>query len=211
MKGHLYKRDLMVVGRAVNGWADGILAAKLAQPASAVAYAQKVFDSVTGNDGCPMKWVTDNWGTQKGYNTKRSAFWRVIREVVNRYSIANVDTDPWSSYLVWSNLYKVSPCEGGNPSGNLREIQLSGCISLLKLETSYYLPHNLLLLTGWGWAEPFLQQIATDCRPISGCSHIEAIGQIVNNSAVTTKIVVAAHPQGRQEGPWVKEVVQAMR
>ena len=70
--------------------------------------------------------------------------------------IAEHSSNDWSSHLVWSNLYKLSPRDGGNPSGRLQNIQLDGCRALFNLEVETYRPGRLLLLTGWDWAEPFL-------------------------------------------------------
>lgn len=63
-----------------------------------------------------MLWVKDGWGATDRYNTKRSAFWRAVRGVVEGLGISDVEHDTWSSHLVWSNLYKLSPADGGNPS-----------------------------------------------------------------------------------------------
>ena len=119
----------MVVGRAVNGWTEGILPEHLALPAAAETYSQVVLTSVNGDapcPPCPMTWVTNQWGnTNKGYNTRRSAFWRVIRGVVDGLGIADVEQDAWSSHLVWSNLYKIAPANGRNPSKTLSDIQLA--------------------------------------------------------------------------------------
>ncbi len=213
MAGSHYKNELMVVGRAVNGWAEGITPESLAKQATSLDYAAAIFDSVVGNGSCPMAWVTNCWANPSNqdsqYNTKKSAFWRVIRSVVAETDIANTDEDTWPSHLVWSNLYKISPKQGGNPSSTLRKIQLPGCISLIQQELSDYLPRRLLLLTGLNWAEPFLQCIAPGFTPISGCHYIEAIGKIHQNTANVAKVVVAAHPQGKQEDTWVHEVMKA--
>ena len=209
MKGDRYDHKLMVVGRAVNGWTQGILPHELAEPLASERYAAEVFDSVAGSGRCPMTWVTDCWGNSgSNYNTKRSAFWRVIRAVVGETDIANINEGDWPSHLVWSNLYKVAPANGGNPDTTLCDIQFSGCLSLLEIELSNYCPYRLLLLTGLAWAEPFLQHISPGFKRVSN-SYVEAIGQFNLASGITTKVVVAAHPQGKQEGEWVKEVMEA--
>jgi hypothetical protein len=90
IRGDYYDEKLMVVGRAVNGWTEGIAPRGMIEQSALEKYAAAVFDGVTGNGGCPMRWVTDCWGSSNGdYNTKQSAFWRVIRAVVGELSIAN--------------------------------------------------------------------------------------------------------------------------
>lgn len=216
MEGHLYDKELMVVGRAVNRWAEGVMPSELAVVPSATDYAATIFESAVGEDDqCPMLWVTNRWGkpptSDSNYNTKKSAFWRVIRSVVGGSHIANTDEDTWPSHLVWSNLYKVAPEEGGNPSSTLRDIQLPGCISLFQQEISVYLPRRLLLLTGLDWAKPFLQNIAPTFTPVSAYPYVEAIAEITHGSGGTSKVVVATHPQGKSESNWVQEVIKAFQ
>jgi len=72
MQGHEYKnkKQLMVVGRATNGWmteAEGwIRPEQLKESRSRMEYARKVYEKANGKglvaDGeCPMKWVADSW------------------------------------------------------------------------------------------------------------------------------------------------------
>ena len=218
MAGLLYDNELMVVGRAPNGWDKvGVFPSELAVASSTTVYATKILDSVVGSDPCPMLWVTDYPANPSNppndYNTNKSAFWRVIRAVVAESGIADKDKDKktWPSHLVWSNLYKVAPVEGGNPSKTLCDIQLPGCICLLQQEISSYLPRRLLLLTGLDWAKPFLQKIAPTFTPVSAYKYVEAIAQIPHSSGETSKVVVAAHPQGKPESIWVQEVVKAFQ
>ena len=205
MEGNLYDRELMVVGRAVNGWTDGILISELNSQKSIEKYADIVFQSVSPNR-CPMSWVTDRWGNDHAYNSKRSAFWRVTRAVVDNLHIANIDESNWPSHLVWSNLYKVAPADGGNPSDTLCDIQFTGCQSLLELELSLYNPKRLLFLTGLDWAKPFMENICDLTR--TGKTYSEAVGEFKRDN-LTTKVVVAVHPQGKPEETWVQEITQA--
>ena len=215
MAGHRYNKELMVVGRAPNGWEEGVFPSELAVASSTTVYAAKILASVVGKDLCPMLWVTDCWANPSNppndYNTNKSAFWRVIRAVVAKSGIADIDKKNWPSHLVWSNLYKVAPVDGGNPSKTLCDIQLPGCICLLQQEISSYLPRRLLLLTGLDWAKPFLQKIAPTFTPVSAYKYVEAIAQIPHSSGETSKVVVAAHPQGKPESIWVQEVVKAFQ
>ena len=208
-KGNLYNRKLMVIGRAVNGWTDNtILPSQLAEPDKRRRYSKIVKkNSSKGNFSedardCPMKWVQDQWQNPEGYNynTKGSAFWRVILRVTEGLEVAS-ENDPWSSYLVWSNLYKVSPGEEGNPGNRLCDIQLNGCKSLFDTELKIYRPSRLLLLTGWDWARDFVK---SDCRRRRNAGPVEATGQ-----RKKTSIVVAKHPQGKPEGEWVTDVLAA--
>ena len=202
VKGNLYNRELMVVGRAVNGWTDDtILPSQLAEPDECRRYSEVVKRNSSGDaNDCPMKWVQDYWQNPKGYNTRRSAFWRVILEVMEGLEIAS-ENDPWSSYLVWSNLYKVAPAKGGNPGNRLCDRQLDGCILLFETELDIYQPSRLLLLAGWDWAGAF---VTNYCQMRHNAGFVEATGQ-----REETSIVVAKHPQRKREGEWVENVLDA--
>ena len=211
MGGRLYDHTLMVVGRAVNGWTEGVLPKHLASHAATKRYSHVVLKSVNRGRPCPMRWVTDAWGNTNGeYNTKRSAFWRVIRGVVERLEIADVEQDSWPSHLVWSNLYKISPEKGGNPDSALRRIQKAGCIDLFKLELQNYRPSRLLFLTGDEWASPFLPDPDGMSRDIAKFRYVERFGTLTvapDNQPI--RYVVAAHPQGKKEEQWIAEVCSA--
>lgn len=207
MAGQAYDGDLMVIGRAVNGWAEGIPPGHLDAFAEVTRYATLVQQSVAGNEECPMGWVTAGWGATEGNNTKRSAFWRTIRCVVQGLGIADIEDARWSSHLVWSNLYKVSPAEGGNPSNALCEIQFPGCAELLNLELRTYRPCRVLFLTGVDWAAPFLA--AAELQEIARFQYVKQVGLCDAGDRHDARCVIAVHPQGKPEAAWVREVVKA--
>lgn len=203
MRGALYKGRLMVVGRSVNGWTIKVDPSRLALQADAERFSHEVLNSVSGSGSCPMEWVTRNWGRTNG--TQMSAFWRVIRGVVDRLSIADVEHPSWPSHLVWSNLYKVSP-RGGNPRKVLCDTQRDACIELFKSELSLYSPFRLLLLTGRSWACPFLFDLDTTRETVDGFCYVEEFGTLGPPSGRPVQYVVAVHPQGRKETLWKQEV-----
>ena len=207
VQGGCYKGDLMVIGRGVNGWTHGVSPQDLANRSSREQHVKDVLQK----EVClqQMNWVTKNWGARNGYNTRRSAFWRAIRGVTEGLNIAN-NNMPWSSYLVWSNLCKLSPANGGNPSGKLRRIQLPGCRELLQLEIEIYRPTRLLLLTGSYWAEPFLETLGAET--VNGPNqYVRRAGLLPFPDGSRTRFVVACHPQGKSEKDWICEVLQAFR
>ncbi|MBF0555593.1 MAG: hypothetical protein HQK96_13725 [Nitrospirae bacterium] len=207
--GHLYQGSLMVVGRAVNGFYEGILPASLMVPEEVCKYTDMIFNDVKSeNEECPMSWVTKLWGGDDAYNTIKSAFWRVIRAVVCSLGIANVDLPQWPSHLVWSNLYKVSPADGGNPGGTLCNIQLPGCIDLLRLELDTYKPKRLLFLTGMNWAKPFLDVLGIPVNENHDLKYVEGFGQANLTGGHQLNFVIACHPARKQETHWVNEVHQ---
>lgn len=211
MQGRQYKRELMVVGRAVNGWSGEFYPEDMISPNRREDYAEAAYNHVRGGTKCPMTWVTGCWSIKgKKYNSHKSAFWRVIRQVLIDLRLPGADGDTWPSLIVWSNLYKVSPAEGGNPSPRLRRIQCEGCRKLLKVELQQHKPKRLLFLTGWDWASKFVNEMGPDLKRINGkCVH--ATGQFHIAPDVTMRAVVAAHPQRKARGvterAFVDEVV----
>jgi hypothetical protein len=211
MVGQIYKGQLMVIGRAVNGWKTGCTPESLTSEVTIQGFVQDVLNSVMEEASCPMGWVSTAWGSATGYNTRRSAFWRAIRRVVGELNIAAIEDPAWPSCLIWSNLYKIAPAAGGNPSATLRALQLDGCISLLEEEFQTYRPRRLLFLTGISWAEPFVKHLAPSITVIPDAHYVQAVGKTLESSHDASTIVVAVHPQGYPESSWVQEVVKALR
>lgn len=207
MRGEAYDGGLMVVGRATNGWTDGVSPNDLSSPGSITRYAALVQESVADGGDCPLSWVTRTWGAKEGYNPARSAFWRCIQHVTRGLGIVDSAAADWSSHLVWSNLYKLSPAEGGNPNDALCDAQRQGCLDLFNLELNTYRPSRVLLLTGMDWAEPFV----VDATLQSGEDFklVEKYGRIRLEDGSDVQCVVAVHPQGKSEKVWVHEVISA--
>ena len=205
LRGSRYDNKLMVVGRAVNRWGCG----KSISDLKSLDAREKFIDGFFYPDGqCQMEWVARNAGNTGGYNTNKSAFWRVIRQASRRLGVwQDGNEEDWSSRLVWSNLYKISPHDaGGNPSNGLCKIQEPGCIELLREEIREYAPEKILFLTGWNWAWPFVTPLSSERQETSGL--VEASGKIdVLGHNKEIPFVVAKHPQGKPESEWVEEVI----
>ncbi len=78
LRGAAYDGELLVIGRSVNGWVEDWTARQLGDPAQrrlAVDVLRRDAEPVAGDR---MAWVTDLWGASRGYNTRKSAFWRVL-------------------------------------------------------------------------------------------------------------------------------------
>lgn len=216
MTGRAYRGELMVIGRAVNGWLETPIAPyRLSDTAYAVDQARAIQQkSTTDETKCPMRWITCQWSSGDGYHTNKSAFWRCVRQVVGELGVADISDagddcedckerhNTWSSLLAWSNLYKLSRHDGGNPSQTLRKIQRLGCLELFDLEMKHYKPKRLLFLTGIDWAEPFLGKTRQTSKAAS--HYVEDRGFLGS-----TRYVVAKHPQGKPESEWTKEVIDS--
>jgi len=211
MKGRNYNGELMVIGKAANGWIDGWLPKDVKNETKINEIVEQIIKASNNN---PMDWVIKCWGHKikeyNSYNAKTSAFWRVTHKVLVRLGIAedNDEDKSWPSKLFWTNLYKISPYCGGNPDHSLKELQEEFCKKLLKIEIHEANPKKILMLTGLDWAKPFLDYL--EIRNIDGKNeYIEAKGFFPEQADCV--VVVAKHPQGKNEDEYVKEVVNAFR
>jgi len=209
-KGNLYNNELMVIGRAVNGWiseADTRCANEFLDATTRIRF-RIASQSIDNPNNCPMNWVVRDWFNENRneYSTNRSAFWRVIKSLVFKLNFDGISDNNWSSHLVWSNLYKVSPGDEGNPSEKLCAVQLDGCKNLLACELDEYRPKRIVFLTGMNWADVFLSNFNMQTAQ-NNYKYVSDVG--VNKNYKNMKAVIASHPQGKNETQWVSEVLQA--
>jgi len=209
IQGQQSNQELMVVGRSVNGWTTERTPNQLnSQSASRTLIQEMRGFSQSTDSNCPMNWVVQSEGA-KPYNTRRSAFWRVMRNVSFNLFVG-VNSERWSSSLIWSNLYKVSPSSGGNPSAKLIAIQLPFCIQLLRQELLQWTPKRLLFLTGWSWAAPFFQDGQIIFAQEESRKFVEAVGYIqVSGSIHRIRTVIAPHPQSKDETSITQQIIKS--
>jgi hypothetical protein len=211
MQGNKSTGELVIVGRAANGWDDEWYPEDLCKQEIRHKIVQKLFETSKGDtDHCPMTWLIEAWGrAAPEYNSKRSAFWRVVRSIVEQLRIADVESgsDNWTSHLAWSNLYKISPFCGGNPSPRLRHLQFAFCGELLKRELKEWRPKRTLMLTDIEWAKKFLELLDINWTDTPEMKFVEAVGTFrFPGWDKPSQLVVAKHPQGKEQIPFVGEV-----
>jgi hypothetical protein len=207
MRGMSATGELMVVGRAVRGWQKKPWTAHDVVDAEFRArIIREVFNWSSPEDGCPMQWVNMARGRRKSkmYNSRSSAFWRVIGCVSQ--SIMGAGND-WPSKLIWSDLYKVAPFGGGNPGGRLIAAQFETCKRHLAEEISFWMPKRILFLTGWNWVESFLPALGRSVGERRD-GDIQWFGSLQLPDGNTPRVVVCVHPQGRKEAAIVQGIIQ---
>jgi hypothetical protein len=202
MRGRLYRGDLMVVGRALNGWGAGTAFwprdARDAQGRDRVLQRTRE-ESEGGPKNCPLAWVAKCWQAKRGYNTARSAFWRTARAVLMR---GEEPSRNWSSRLCWTNLYKVAPAAGGNPEPALQRVQLAACAELLRLEVEAFQPARVLVMSGAAWFAPFADALGLGIVRRRG--YVEGVFCDRGRTWVVTK-----HPERKPEAPLVAGAIKA--
>ena len=148
-----------------------------------------------------MTWVTDNEGNTQ-YNTRKSAFWRVIKGVV----IELFTTKLWNEQIAWSNLYKIAPVEKGNPNAKLQKIQRDLCIEILKTEIEVLQPKYVIFLTsGWEWF--LVNKLFTDTDIIK--TETVKWGKYSTTVKKTNSgimYIFSPHPQGKKELEHIKAI-----
>lgn len=212
MRGSHYDGGLMVVGRAVNSFWRAHFPEEFNNPDSASDFAQNVVSDSNISTGCPMKWLNEAWAGKVEYKARRSTFWRAVNSVMQGLALTTHNDENWGSKLVWSNLYKVSPQSGGNPSKLICDLQLQGCLELLQLELEYHKPSRVVFATGTGWAKPFVSELGFAYETDTQSAQVEALGRgrLRNGHEVT--FVVASHPQGKPGGhqAWADDVLSKL-
>ena len=184
LRGADYERELLVIGRSVNGWVEDWTGRELAEGRVRRAAVEHLRADAEPTEGCRMRWVTDLWGPGQGYRTSRSAFWRVLRRIVLTDPTSGIDPARWSSRLVWTNLYKVAPAAGWNPGADLQRAQRASASDLLRIEIEEFAPRRVLALTG-SWIDPFVDPLGLSLDPRAGW--VERVGISAGRAWVVAK------------------------
>lgn len=217
-KGCRYSGGLMVLGRAPNGWDAQGSRGELSSDLKRDSFFESILEETRGSSGCELGWVEGQWietrrhkEGKRQYATGRSAFWRCVRRVTGLLEVADADEPGWVSHLVWSNLYKIAPAEGGNPSEAMCRQQGDGCRGLLQLEFETYRPRRVLFLTDTTWAEPpVFDPSGLDYK--HNFTQVRRFGRTsIGGSGPETRVVIASHPQAKPEETWQKEVTEAFK
>ena len=202
-RGRQYANKLMVVGRAVNGWGDPTKNIVKQNNEEQPAFTESVLDYLeTETTNFKEQMVA----TSKGYNHNTSAFTRLKRSIAAKLITCNKSEA--NCNIVWSNLYKVSPHDRGNPSDKLKKLQFDSCLSILKMEIEHYKPETIIFLTSYQkqrWAKPFLDRLEMVNMLQKPIGFVEFAG-LYNSS----KVVVGQHPQGKNETIHLNNIIEAL-
>lgn len=155
-KGEMYDGKLMIVGRAENGgteedaWIQGDSCVK--------GIEEFIENRFQVSSRWSLKWVSEWWG-RKGFDEKggvlynsATPFWQLVKAVLSGINgDAQWDEERWPLRIIWSNIYKFSPMNGGNPNYTLQMLQLNECQKILQFEIDLFKPDNILFVTGENW------------------------------------------------------------
>lgn len=195
--------DTMYIGRALNGWhwnfrvdelipdSDIILNKILSDKHEADAYEDR------------LEWVEKYWkNSTLGYNTAKSQFWQVIRQVCLERSGPD---DQWWGNIVWTNFFKVAPANR-NPTGKMINVLGTPSHELLLAEINHYQPSNIVCLSGMNYAAHLLASAATTTKIPTENSTLEYVGDVTWESEKTVRFIIAPHPQSRSSSRIAREI-----
>ncbi len=175
---------LLFVGRATNGWTS-------LTPDVDVLFGNT--DMAIFNLPDQMEWVNATDHSKQGYNSRKSAFWRTIRNVSHYFYPENE-----LSHVAWSNVCKVAPYEG-NPSDGLYYAQLETCQKILEAEIEELSPRFVIFLTGLGWCKDYIEYLIPEGN--RKCIEVVAWGNyqvsVYSNNCIY--YLVTEHPQAKPE------------
>ena len=177
--------SMLFIGKATNGWGGN------GQDVNIIFDPEREDGAFARKD--QMEWVENMAGRRDVYNTNKSAFWRMIREIST-----NFFPNHWWEYVAWSNLYKLAPAHQGNPSAKLRKAQLESCKEILETEIQVLSPQNVVFFTS-GWETDFLKYLNGGIAPTPVITkgwdkYFTSMYEIKER-----KYIVSPHPQGKRE------------
>lgn len=184
IRGGRKQGGLAIIGRAPDGWVGGWRPSEFRNP----DVRQEVLASLEER--------TD-LGRMAGRTTM---FWQVARAVANALEERDGGDSTWTDSVGWTNLFKISPAKGGNPSKGLRILQEPLCVQILATEIFLWRPSRILCLTGLSWPAPFLTSIGQTNLTVTDNEVVRATARLRIPGRIEIPVVVAEHPQGKAGG-----------
>ncbi len=160
--GRLYD-GLLIYGQAMNGWQNGenLSINALIDEIEAGASDYKELYTMVDYNG----WHGYTNGKSAKYHYKRSKFWKLNYLVITNAQDATLDKfyidqpknevdrknafdNAWSQKVAWSNLFKVSYSEGGNPDSKIKDAISEVSLKIILREIELFQPNRILFNTG---------------------------------------------------------------
>ena len=211
---------LFVVGRAANGWKS--LECETEQQFGDEAdqeFSKVGFQWIEGIEDNFQSLHNKPKAGEKPYYLSSSPFWRVVSNIWCGLSNSN-NRGEFFNHIAWSNLYKISPEKGGNPTDKMCGWQFKACYKILEAEIKAYRPTHILMITDYKrWFAPqndySFEGLFDDPKPlgsnyenkdifVEGTAKFELGGRMI-------PVVITCRPEGRNEGKFVKEVLDFLR
>lgn len=203
---HSESVKVMVVGRAVNGWE-----VEFEDCSSLDATVNSVLTQKNCMDDFATDWVLDENG--KKYYYAKSPFLRMMRQLVGAFAGTEED---WQQRLAWSNLFKIAPRHGKNPSWLMIRKNISLYCEIIKEEINQNAPDIVVFVTDMNYFDPYpnhntfssflsLMDMTNLCNIRS--EYVCIAGDFIDNR--NTKLVACKRPEGRPIDKMIKDIVNA--
>lgn len=152
IKGTEYENStmrLMYVGRTINAWNKIEF-----PPKTTIDEKVRLLLGNPGTSGYTLDFVPKQ---------RSSGFWKLLKMLLYQSGDATDDKlrdgfpgeGKWHQKIVWSNLYKIAPQKGGNPSFRMIKPVISQYIDLIEAEIKLYKPRVVLFVTDQDWLNPW--------------------------------------------------------
>lgn len=195
------KTKIMIVGRAVNGWE-----VDFEDCTSHDAVVTSVLDQRNRMDDFASEYIVGEDG--KKYYYAKSPFLRMMRQLVGAFTGTE---ENWQRRLVWSNLFKVAPRNGGNPSWKMIRDDIPLYWELLRREILQNKPNAVVFVTDMNFFDPYpgsskYASFRTLMNEVPGSKseYICAAGSFADDNSI--KVIVCKRPERRP----VAEIVKAI-
>jgi len=197
---------VMIVGRAVNGWQEDF---------GDCSTLEATVDSVITQNNCLNKFASKSTEDENGniYYYAKSPFLRMMRQLVGKFTGYEKN---WQQRLVWSNLYKISPRDGGNPSWLMIRDDIPLYAELIKSEILQNKPNVVVFVTDINFFDPYPEKqfdisfrklLDESYIPESNFNYLCAAGTFVCDSKI--KMIVCKRPERRPIAKIIDEIYSA--
>lgn len=216
--------NFLIYGQAVNGWSPDF------NTHDRIDYKQLLQDSIEYSNSyykkknhSPLDWVNIYWSNSSynehvktgeeiicypklEYRVFRSFFWNVVYKLVCRFYDIDTESFDWSKKIVWSNLYKIAPKEGGNPNDKECLLQDKYSFELVKKEIEELKPKYCIVITNETWWKPFQEYLNSEKINQKTSDVIQSIEMYKG-----TKIIVTSRPFSGNNSNHANEILDALK
>lgn len=195
---------VMVVGRAVNGWE-----VEFDDCSDLNSTVKSVMTQKNRLDDFASDCTEDEQGKKYYYAT--SSFLRMMRQLVGAFTGTE---ENWQQRLAWSNLFKISPRNGGNPSWLMIRNDIPLYYELIKEEIAQNKPDVVVFVTDMNYFDPYPNhKTYSSFRTLINETDLGAVqseficmaGSFVENPDV--KLIVCKRPEFRPIAKMVADIV----
>ena len=206
--GDQYRREnvrLMIVGRAVNGWE-----VDFENCSSCEAAVKSVLEQTNRMDDFAKDYTVDEAG--KKYFYAKSSFLRMMKQMTAAF--AGTDEN-WQRRIAWSNLFKIAPRNGGNPSWKMIRDDIPLYRELLEQEIMLCKPNVVVFTTDMNFFDPYpgskkyesFLPLMKEEKPGIESKYICAAGSFAKDDSI--KMIVCKRPERRPVSKLVQDIHEA--